>query len=285
LNFSATQAAPEETETRDEPPQAKEARDRTQGLRTSGTIALSLILAMGLFVGAPHLLTWGAGRAAGTDLPVESFAFHAIDGVFKLAIFIGYIAMISRIPEIRRVFQYHGAEHMVVNTYENNEALTVENAKKWTTFHARCGTSFILFVLVLSIFMFAAIFPFIPRVSEVALLNHAAMILIKIPLMIPLSGIAYEINRYAAKHPQQIWVQALVLPGRLMQKLTTRIPSDDQLEIALAAMRAALRREVDLKTVGTEEARAIARRQPVGGEIAVFRDFSELAAAIPSIGV
>jgi uncharacterized protein YqhQ len=103
--------------------------------------------------------------------------------------------------------------------------------------------------------------------------------------MIPLSGIAYEINRYAAKHPSQFWVQALVLPGRLMQKLTTRIPTDDQLEIALAAMRAALRRESELKTVDAAQALAIARSEPVGGQIAVFRDFSELAAAIPSSGL
>jgi uncharacterized protein YqhQ len=251
-------------------------------VKTAGTIALSLALAMGLFVGVPHLLTWGAGRALGADLDVESFAFHLIDGIFKLAIFVGYIAAIARIPEIRRVFQYHGAEHMVVNTYENNEVLTVENAKKWTTFHARCGTSFILFVLVLSILLFAAVFPFIPRVSGIALVNHVAMIFIKVPLMIPLSGIAYEINRYASKHPAQLWVQALVLPGRLMQKLTTRPPTEDQLEIALSAMRAALRREAELKTVDADAARAIAKSEPVGGQVAVFRDFTELARAIPS---
>jgi uncharacterized protein YqhQ len=174
---------------------------------------------------------------------------------------------------------------MVVNTYENSEDLTVENAKKWTTFHARCGTSFILFVLVLSIFLFAAVFPLIPRISEVTLINHLAMIVIKVPLMIPLSGIAYEINRYAAKNPSQFWVQALVYPGRLMQRLTTRIPTDDQLEIALAAMRAALRHEAELKTLDAQRALAIAKAQPIGGQVAVFRDFSELAAAIPSSGL
>jgi uncharacterized protein YqhQ len=281
LNFSATQAAEEESE--DEKKQETAKVRSSAG--TAGSIALSLVLAMGLFVGLPHLLTYGAGRASGTNLDVDTFAFHAIDGLFKIIIFVGYIAAISMIPEIRRVFQYHGAEHKVVNTYENGEELTVENAKRWTTFHARCGTSFVLFVLTLSIFLFAAVFPLIPRVSESVPLNHLAMIVIKIPLMLPLAGIAYEINRYASKHPQQLWVQALVLPGRMMQKLTTREPSDDQLEIALAAMRAALRREAELKTVDVESATAIARAQPTGGQVLVFRNYGEVASAMPASGL
>lgn len=239
---------------------------------TAGTIAVSMLLAIGLFVGLPHVLAWGTGRAVGASLDVDTFAFHALDGAFKIAIFVGYIAAISMVPEIRRVFQYHGAEHKVVNVYENGEALTVENAKRQTTFHARCGTSFVLFVLTLSIFMFAAIFPFVPRVSELALVNHLAMIVLKIPLMLPLAGVAYEINRYASMHPGQLWVQAIVLPGRLMQRLTTREPDDDQLEIALAAMRAALRREAELTS--TVEATKSA--------VAVFASYGELAAAIPA---
>lgn len=261
------------------------AEPKASAASTAGTIAFSFVLAIGLFVGLPHLLAWGSGRAVGADLDVDSFAFHAIDGLFKILIFVGYIAGISMIPEIRRVFQYHGAEHKVVNTYENGQELTVENAKKWTTFHARCGTSFVLFVLTLSIFMFAAVFPFIPRVSDIALVNHLAMILIKIPLMLPLAGIAYEINRYASNHPTQIWVQGLVLPGRLMQKLTTREPSDDQLEIALAAMRAALHRELALKTVDVEAARAIAKAEPAGGHVLVFKSYTDVASEIPASGL
>lgn len=245
---------------------------------TAGTIAFSFLLAIGLFVGLPHLLALGAGRAAGAELDVAGFWFHVVDGIFKLLIFVGYIAAISLVPEIRRVFQYHGAEHKVVNTYENGEELTIENARRWTTFHARCGTSFVLFVLTLSIFMFAAVFPWVPRASEIAILNHLAMITLKIPLMFPIAGVAYEINRYASRHPTQPWVQALVSPGRLMQRLTTREPSDDQLEIALAAMRAALRREAALKDVDAVAARRIARLQPAGGDVAVFRSYEELAA-------
>lgn len=281
-------------------PRGSTADGRRSGGGSALTIAVALVLAFALFVGAPHLLAWGAGMAAVVGLralnagdaaggagpsaaahfDVDTFAFHALDGLFKLAIFVGYILLISRIPEVRRIFEYHGAEHKVVNAYENGQALTVENARRWTTFHARCGTSFVLFVLVLSIFMFAAIFPLIPRVSDVALLNHLAMIGLKMPLMIPLSGLAYEINRYASKHPEQFWVQALVAPGRLMQKLTTREPSDDQLEIALAAMRAALRREAEFGEALPAAAAAV-RRTLTPGQVAVFRDFGEVAAAMP----
>jgi uncharacterized protein YqhQ len=254
LNFAASQAMPQE-EGAQEPPRGS----------TAGTIALSFLLAIGLFVGLPHLLAWGAPAAAGRELGIDTFGFHALDGLFKIMIFVGYIGGISMIPEIRRVFQYHGAEHKVVNVYENDLELTVANAKRFTTFHARCGTSFILFVLVLSIFMFAAVLPFLPKVSEISILNHLAMIVFKVPLMLPLSGIAYEINRFAAKHPDAIWVQALVLPGRMMQKLTTREPSEDQLEIALAAMRAALKREAQLSKETS---------------VAVFQNYEHAAQAI-----
>lgn len=234
----------------------------------AGTIALAFVIAAALFIGLPHLLAFGSGEAFGQALQIQSFAFHALDGAFKLLIFVGYVYLIGRIPEVARVFQYHGAEHKVVNVYENNLPLTVENARRFTTFHARCGTSFVLFVLVLSIFMFAVVLPFVPMISTVPILNHLALIGLKVPLMIPLAGLAYEINRYAARHPGQFWVQALVQPGRWMQRLTTREPDDDQLEIALAAMQAALRREAELGRSAT---------------VLVFRDFAELSATIEPV--
>jgi uncharacterized protein YqhQ len=256
LNFAASQAEG-----------GSEAQALTPGHR-AGTIALAFVIAAALFIGLPHLLAFGSGEALGRSLEIQSFGFHALDGAFKLLIFVGYVYLIGRIPEVARVFQYHGAEHKVVNVYENNLPLTVENARRFTTFHARCGTSFVLFVLVLSIFMFAVVLPFVPMVSTIPILNHLALIGLKVPLMIPLAGLAYEINRYAAAHPGQFWVQALVQPGRWMQKLTTREPDDDQLEIALAAMLAALRREAEL-----------GRTAPV----AVFRDFAELSATIEPV--
>jgi uncharacterized protein YqhQ len=280
LAFAAEQAEQAEPETADAAREGDGGRRVGRDVGTGLTLLISLALAMGLFVGLPHLLAWGVGRASGLGADVDRFGFHALDGLFKLGIFVGYIAAISRIPEIRRVFEYHGAEHKVVNVYENGLPLTLENARRFTTFHARCGTSFMLFVLVLSIFLFAAVFPLVPPVSSVTLVNHVAMIGLKIPLMIPLAGLAYEINRYAARRPDRLWVQAMVVPGRLMQRLTTREPSDDQLEIALAAMQAALQREAALEPMDARAARAAVRAEALGPRIAVFRDYREAVVAL-----
>lgn len=271
LNFAASHAGLDNREVPEEPAEPES---------NTLTMVASFAIAICLFVGLPHLLAWGTGELVNHPLDVDTVGFHVLDGLFKLMIFVGYIAGISLIPEIRRVFEYHGAEHKVVNVYENELELTVENAKTFTTFHARCGTSFILFVLVLSIFMFAVVFPFIPTVSDITIVNHLAMIVIKIPLMAPLAGFAYEVNRFAARHPDQLWVQLLVGPGRLMQKLTTKEPSDDQLEIALAAMRAALAREASLVDVDVDAAKELAKAEPEGGRVAVYPSYGELAAAI-----
>ncbi len=234
-------------------------------------MATSFVLAMGLFVGLPHLLAWGSGRALGVG--VDHLAFHLLDGLFKLGIFVGYIWGIGRIPEIARVFQYHGAEHKAVNCYEQGRPLTLAEARRSTTFHARCGTSFLLFVLTLSIFFFAALLPLFPAVGGPAPLQHLFLIAIKVPLMIPLAGLAYEVNRFAAAHPDQTWVQLFVAPGRWMQKLTTREPTDDQLEIALTALRAAL-------AADARHADAPPATQPQAAHVAVFRNFREAEAAL-----
>ena len=295
LNFSAQHAGldDEKKEAEDKAPAAEStsankealpeeediAEPEQSALSTAFTIGVSLLMAFGLFKGLPHFLTVLVDKLAGTgvNLSVDQFGFHALDGVFKLSIFVAYISGISLIPEIRRVFQYHGAEHKSINVYEQGLDLTLENARKQTTFHPRCGTSFVLFVLILSIFVFAAVFPFVPRIAENDYLNHLAMLAFKIPLMLPLAGLAYEINRYAARNPHQFWVQALVVPGALMQKITTREPDDEQLEIALSAMRAALKAEERYAETSEQEALAIARSLNKS-EVRVFRDFSEVPA-------
>ena len=256
-----------------------EAEPEQSPLSTALTIGVSLLMAFGLFKGLPHFLTVLVDKLAGSgvNLSVDQFGFHALDGFFKLSIFVAYILGISMIPEIRRVFQYHGAEHKSINAYEQGLELTLENARKQTTFHARCGTSFVLFVLVLSIFVFAAVFPFVPRIAENEYLNHVAMLAFKIPLMLPLAGLAYEINRYAARHPEQFWVQALVVPGALMQKITTKEPDDEQLEIALSAMRAAIHAEERYAAASEQEARLLAQSEQ-RTQVRVFRDFSEVPA-------
>ncbi|MBI4511669.1 MAG: DUF1385 domain-containing protein [Deltaproteobacteria bacterium] len=226
-----------------------------------GMIGTSILFALLLFVGAPHLVAWGLGTVLGFD--ATSFWFHAVDGVVKLAILIGYLAAISLIPEIRRVFQYHGAEHKSIFTYEKDLPLTLENARIQSRFHPRCGTSFLLIVIMVSVVLFAALLR--GKMAEPPMLDHLAKIIIKVPLMFPVAGVAYELikltGRFAESSPL---ARAVAAPGMWLQAITTREPSDDQLEIALISIRKTLWRERMGDTAG-----------PPGG-IEVFSSTAEI---------
>lgn len=212
-------------------------------LALTGTIALAIGGALLLFVVIPHLATLGIGMLAGTDLGVRSIWFHVIDGVIKVGMFIGYIALISLMKEIRRVFQYHGAEHKSIHAYEKGEELTVENARKYPTLHARCGTAFILLVLVFSIFLFTAIFPLLPQdLFGNKIATNLFFILVKIILMVPIAGCSYEIIRIGERVDNPV-LNVLLMPGLWLQRLTTREPSDDQIEVALVALKKTLEKE------------------------------------------
>ncbi len=231
LTFSANQALEEEEE-------------------TLGRWALlfTILLALGagivLFVVLPHVMSGLVGRLFGVRLGVEHFFFHVIDGVIKILIFLAYVWLISLSKEIRRIFEYHGAEHKSVYAYEAGEALTVENARRFSTLHPRCGTAFILVVLVISIFFFATVFPFIPTIGgSPGVVNQIFAIVMKILLMFPIAGLAYEMIRYSGRNMEHGVIRWAVLPGLWMQKLTTREPSDEQLEVALAALDSALQTE------------------------------------------
>ncbi|MBI5568570.1 MAG: DUF1385 domain-containing protein [Desulfomonile tiedjei] len=209
----------------------------------AGTIAFALGGAILLFVVVPHVATLGVGMLFGTELGVRSLWFHVIDGVIKVAIFVGYILAISLMQDIRRVFQYHGAEHKSIHAYEKGEDLTVENARKYPTLHARCGTAFLLLVLVLSIFLFTAVFPLLPKdLFDSRIATNALYIGIKILLLLPIAGMSYEIIRIADKVNNPL-LNAVLLPGLWLQKLTTREPSDDQIEVALIALKKTLEKE------------------------------------------
>lgn len=208
-----------------------------------GTIALALGGAILLFVVIPHLATMGIGALIGADLGVRSVWFHVIDGIIKVSMFVGYIVLISLLKEIRRVFQYHGAEHKSIHVYEKGEDLTVENARKYPTLHARCGTAFLLLVLVLSIFLFTGVFPLLPKdLLGNKILTTAFFIVVKILLLMPIAGCSYEIIRLGDRWNNPI-LNALLLPGLWLQKLTTREPSDDQIEVALVALKKTLEKE------------------------------------------
>jgi uncharacterized protein YqhQ len=209
----------------------------------AGTIALALGGAILLFVVVPHVATLGVGFLLGTDLGVRSLWFHVIDGVIKVGIFVGYILAISLMQDIRRVFQYHGAEHKSIHAYEKGEDLTVENARKYPTLHKRCGTAFLLLVLVLSIFLFTAVFPLLPKdLFDNRIATNALYIGIKILLLLPIAGMSYEIIRIGDKVNNPL-LNAVLLPGLWLQKLTTREPSDDQIEVALIALKKTLEKE------------------------------------------
>jgi uncharacterized protein YqhQ len=241
----------------------RKAKEGTSAM-TQGAIAFSLIsslfLGAGLFIYVPHV---GASVVFGLfsgvpfaellsyDPPVESPLFHTIVGAIKMTIFVCYILLIRRMPDIKRVFQYHGAEHKSIHVYEAGEELTVANAAKYPTFHPRCGTSFLVFVILISIGFFAAAFPIIQTYLIPETLTGWKLTLlqasIKLPMMIPIAGISFEVIKWAGRKKNEGaagpgW-DLLVVPGRLMQKLTTIEPDDKQLEVALVSLRRALEHE------------------------------------------
>ena len=207
---------------------------------TWGMVVMSLIFGLGLFVGAPHLAAWGLGSLFGFDS--ATFTFHIVDGVIKLALLIGYMAGISLLPDVRRVFQYHGAEHKAIFTYEHGLPLTVDNARSQSRFHPRCGTSFLLIVIGVSVVLFSILLTH--RISNTAIIDHLSKIAIKVPLMFPVAGMAYELIKLAGRKCDTSRIARLLsAPGMWLQKITTREPDDQQLEIALLSIRKTLWRE------------------------------------------
>ncbi len=170
---------------------------------------------------------------------VPDWRTNLITEIIKIIMFIGYIWLISRLPEIQRVFQYHGAEHKAINTLEANQELTFENCKAQTRLHPRCGTSFAVIVLIVSL----AIFTFIPRPDLPWLIQSLVRFLVEIPLLLVVAGISYELIRIAGKFRSQKWVGVLFWPGLMTQYITTSEPDEDQIEVALQSLKAAIAAE------------------------------------------
>lgn len=213
---------------------------------SSWAMTLSLLFAfvfgMGLFVALPHFLTALLTSQIEGGVTIQSPIFHLIDGALKMMILLSYVYLISLMKDIRRVFQYHGAEHKSIYTFEAGEALTVENARKHTTLHPRCGTSFLLFLVLISILFFSVVFPVLglSTFSSIPLVNHLLMILLKIVFMFPVAGLSYEFIKMSAAHMNHPFFKAVMWPGLLLQKLTTREPTDEQLEVALVSLQQVL---------------------------------------------
>lgn len=227
---------------------AQQALDEEEGELNNFHLALTMIVAIGaallLFVAVPHGLSL-LMQLLGAGGDVKTLSFHAWDGVFKLGLFLGYIASIAMVPDIKRVFQYHGAEHKTIWTFEKDQPLTPENAIEYSRLHPRCGTAFLLFVLAISIVLFAVLVPLALMIytPESAVIKHIYIIILKLFLMIPISCLAYELIRMAGKHTKKLWCRAVCLPGILMQYLTTKEPDKKQLEVAIAALKGAVGRE------------------------------------------
>ncbi len=218
-----------------------EAGTEIKGWHLTITLIVAVGFALGLFVVVPHLLSLFISwlRLAGG---AESISFHAWDGLFKFLVFIAYIAAIALLPDIRRVFQYHGAEHKVIWAYEQKVELNSFEAAGMSRLHPRCGTTFLLYVLGIAIILHAVLVPMFLLVWSPAnpVLKHAVLIAFKLLLMIPISAMAYEAIRASARMGDSFFGRMARGPGLLLQLMTTREPDEAQLQVALVALKEAL---------------------------------------------
>lgn len=187
------------------------------------TIAVSAGLAILLFIVIP---TWSMRFLTG--ITQDHMALNLAEGVLRMAIFLAYIAAISSMNDIQRVFQYHGAEHKTIYTYEAGLPLKVENVRPFSTLHPRCGTNFLMIVMLISMFIFTFL-------GWPSLLERIALRIILMPVI---AGVSYELIRYAGAHTDNPLVRIAITPGLLLQKLTTRQPDDSQIEVAIASLKA-----------------------------------------------
>jgi len=205
---------------------------------TGLSVGVAVLVFAGLFLVLPALAARGLNNALSIG---GSFWLHVAEGVIRLAFFMAYLLLIGRLPDIRRVFQYHGAEHKAIAAYENDVEVTPESAQRFSTEHVRCGTNFLLTVMVVSIIVFS----FFGRPS-LPLLIVSRIVLIPV-----VAALAYEVIRFAAGHMRWTWVRIAMKPGLALQRLTTREPGLDQLEVAIASLRAVMtteqRAEVDAR--------------------------------------
>jgi uncharacterized protein YqhQ len=205
--------------------QLPEGDQEISGAAWGGTVVVAILFAVGLFFVVPVGLTSLIKHQLGS-----SVLFWAVEGVLRTAIFLGYLYLLSRISDLRRVFEYHGAEHKVISCYEASDTLTPERAKLYSRLHPRCGTSFLLIVMIMAIFVFAPI----------GLPAWWILVLTRI-LGVPLiAGLSFEVIKWAGRNRRKRWVQAVMWPGLQLQKLTTREPDLDQLAVSIASLEAVL---------------------------------------------
>src|SRR5689334_5880332 len=200
-------------------------------------LGLTLVLGVGVFFLLPLLI------AAFTTSKVESgWVQHLVEGLIRVGLFLGYLAVISRAPDIRRVFEYHGAEHMTIHALEAGDPLTTDAVRKYPTAHPRCGTEFLVVVVLLSVLLFG----FLGRDNPVLMVGGRLLL---IPVI---AAIGYEILRFGARHRANPIVKAIMAPGILVQMITTKQPSHDQIEVAIVSMEQALEADGEPVPNGSE---------------------------------
>jgi uncharacterized protein YqhQ len=207
-----------------------EGEDEVKTELSRGQLIFAFAIAIGfavmLFKVTPALIT--------DLLPIDTTGvFVIVEGAIRVTLFIAYLALISLLPDLRRVFQYHAAEHKAINAYEAGEELTPERVQRHSLIHVRCGTAFLLWVMVIAIFVFA----FFGRP------HWYWLIVTRIALLPLIAGLAYELIRFAGKHSDKRWLLWLLAPGLWLQRLTTREPTLDQLEVSIRALQQVLERE------------------------------------------
>jgi len=230
LNFSLNVAMKDEAElqAKKNPGKAKKAKKEGTVLSVAFSMITAAVVAVGLFILIP---LWLTTLLKGYIPAVDNWiVFNLVDGLIRVMFFLSYIILVSMLKDIQRVFQYHGAEHKVVHTWEAGEELTVENARIKSPQHPRCGTSFLMFVMVVSIIVFS-LFEFDA---------FWAIFLSRLVLVPLISGLSYELIRLSAPRCQKGFFRLIIMPGMGLQRITTKEPSDDQLEIAIHALTEAL---------------------------------------------
>jgi len=224
LNFSANEALEEGKDGK---------KEQISPLAMAGTMVVAIAFSLGLFLALPLLLTNLLGSHYGS-VGTNSLLFNLTDGVLRMALFLGYVSGISFMKDIRRVFEYHGAEHKAIAAHEAGVEMTVANARPYSRIHPRCGTSFLLIVMALSILLFSII------PGSWPLWAKGLSRLVLLPLI---AGLGYEFLKYSAKQCGNPLIKALMMPGLWLQRLTTREPSDDQIEVAIRSLEEALAME------------------------------------------
>lgn len=251
LEFSANIAMENESE------ETKQKEKKAFGpVSLALTFLFSIILGIFLFVVVPNVATQWMGiqetamhsgtAQSGTQVglakqALTSFWFHIVAGIIRILIFLGYIIAISFLKDIRRVFEYHGAEHKSIFTYESGLELNVDNVKSFSTKHPRCGTSFILMVLLVSIFVFAIVPSILswltPGFNALSVWKQKLVLIpLHVLLVMPIAGLSYEINKLASKKQNNRLIRFFVTPGLWLQHITTKEPDEKQIEVALVAL-------------------------------------------------